>query len=199
MRRLTIYGLCAAISLLVVIGGTLVVHRDTREPKATNGTTAASGKNNGTMKSSSAKAQPGTACALLTATNATKVLGKSAKTSQSNGLADSETGDTKVTECTYIKTGSTPDEHEEVSVQVHTAKSSLGARGNQTVFGSERPKGTTTVSGFGDAAFWDQSKGELNILQHNNWYVISILHDTSPSKTQLSEVKQAAKLIMGEL
>lgn len=201
MKRLIVYGLSIAAALVVVIGGTVVVHQEQKTDKGSSDSkdTATASNNKGSSNSSSSTTPKNTACGLLTADVAQKLLDSSAKASQSNGLADSDNRDTKVTTCTYIKEGANPEAHEEISMQVHTAKTSLGARGNQTAFGSERPKGTTTVTGYGDAAFWNQSKGELNVLQHNTWYVFSILHDTSPSKTKLSEVEQFAKRILQQL
>ena len=54
------------------------------------------------------------------------------------------------------------------------------------------------VTGFGDDAYWDPTYGQLNILAHNNWYILSI-GGLRPTDKTLTSAKTFATRIISRL
>ena len=112
-------------------------------------------------------AETSAACKLLTLTVAQQALGDGAKTSTPTNGAALKTADTSVSTCAYSGADGT------VQLVIRTAKDSLGASENATVFGSEKPANAVALQGYGQTAYWSPSDQHLNILAHNNWYIIT--------------------------
>lgn len=129
----------------------------------------------------------GPACQLLTQAIAQQVLGPDTTTSPPADTSALRTSDTSVSACAYTsKTGS-------MQLVVRTPDGSLGVSKNATLFGSAKPQNTTAVQGYGQSAYWDNDKHQLDILGNNNWYVI-----TRSTGTQ-ADAEAVAKLLAGKL
>lgn len=115
-----------------------------------------------------ARARPVTdACKLLTQAVAMVILGGNAQTATPDSAAPFVATNTAITGCKY-STGSSA-----VQLMIRRPNGALGVSENATVFGSGKPSGAATVSGYGQAAYWDPSAHTLNVLGDNNWYIIS--------------------------
>lgn len=203
---------CSGVIALVIIGVTItalarhhtanpisvkntaVKHPNSSTTTHTSATTTNTPTNPVTKQTSSADKQTAAAaakpiteaCALLTLDVARKLLGSGTQTSTPGDTSTYQATDTNVTACAYANGSSN------VQLVVRTPTSSLGTSENDTVFGSDRPSGATTVQGYGQSAYWDSSAHTLNILGNNNWYII-----TRNSNTESSTEAVATQLAAG--
>jgi hypothetical protein len=130
------------------------------------------------------------ACDVITLDDAMKVLGASAKAGSTNSDAPTEGPDVVVSTCTYSNDSAAPGQSKTASVLVRSAKSTDGAESNMAQFSDQKPAGTQDVAGYGEAAFWNATFGQLNVLKNGNWYIIS----NGPIKTTDRTVDQAKQL-----
>lgn len=124
----------------------------------------------------------GPACELLTPDDAQQVLGPDAETSLPNDTSAFQTSHTTVSACAYSNSTGT------VQLTVRTPSDSLGASKNATVFGSDKPRGATSVDGYGQAAYWDGDKHQLDVLGSNTWYIISRSTGTKADTVAVAKV-----------
>ncbi len=140
------------------------------------------------------------ACTVLTQDVATQILGadnKKGDTSAGNVSTDA----LSVSNCTYstnYTVGQPISSVKAVSILVRAAKNSTGKDSNNNSFGPGRPAGAQTVSGYGDDAFWNPTYGQLNILKHNNWYILSSGSSSLTTRT-LDDAKKLADLLIDKL
>jgi hypothetical protein len=133
-----------------------------------------------------AVAQPQTvACDALTLSAVQSLLGNTAHVTTPTEIGMLQATDTEVASCAYASAT------DSVQLSIRTAKGSLGASENATLFGSEKPTGVTDMQGYGQSAYWDPTAIRLNILSHNNWYAVTTSQHTLPSAAA------TAKLIKG--
>jgi hypothetical protein len=132
------------------------------------------------------------ACKLLTVAIARQVIGAGA--APITGKDDSATADIATTTCTYTN-GVLGSRNVTVSLITNVALTSLGASENALVFGSDKPSGTADVQGIGQAAYWDPSVGQLNVLSENNWYIIRRDSGSPPASVGESDVDALARLL----
>lgn len=145
------------------------------------------------------------ACDVLTQKIADKVLG--APSTKAGVAADSKTStkSLSVSNCTYsyrsVTTGPAIEQGEStkrVSLLVRAAKDKAGADSNKGQF-NKIPAGSQSVSGYGDAAFWDPKFGQLNILKDNNWYILNHSKGITITGGTLDEAKQLADALKDHL
>ena len=124
------------------------------------------------------------ACDILTPTVAKNVLGADAKSGSNVG--DTEANDVKVTNCIYTSASSDTT----LSLMVRAAESQVQADSNAAQF-----DGKTNIPGYGDKAYWDADMGQLNILAHENWYILSNgpLHPTDHTLADSQKLADAIK------
>lgn len=125
------------------------------------------------------------ACKLLTLAIARQILGDSAQYTTPSDPAISQPSGTSLSSCAY-SSGTAG-----IQMVIRTAKSSLGASQNATVFGSEKPSGVTNVEGYGQSAYWNPQTTQLHILSSNNWYIITT------SQSSQAGAEAVAQLIVG--
>jgi hypothetical protein len=145
-------------------------------PKSSSGSTASSGSTSTTGPCSS----------VLTADQAKTVLGDNPAASTSNGTTSQAT-DMTIISCAYTVGVNT------ATVIEHKSNTPTGQHENDDQFGSSRPSGVTSVSGYGQVAYWQSSTG-LNILQDNDWYVVSISNNGSISESSSEQLAKASPL-----
>lgn len=140
------------------------------------------------------------ACDVLTESAAKKVLGDAASKGDT-AAGDVASDDVSVSNCVYTvkSTGGTIKEQlsnsTSASVLARAAKTSKGAESNKYVFGEGKPKGVQDVSGYGDKAYFNPDYGQLNILEGNNWYIISNHKGSKATEGTLAEAKVLADAI----
>ena len=180
-----------AIAAVVVIAGGAAAYLLIAKPGANN----SSSKKTDTV--SVAPLSTVKACDVLTEDIAKDVLG--AEVTQPDGsIGDISTSDIAVTNCNFTTkitstdTSSLP-KASGVSVLARVAKTQAGANDNKTQF-KERPDGVEDVSGFGDAAFYNPSFRQLNILKGNNWYIVTYYIDSVTNASLDTDKKLAEKI-----
>lgn len=106
-------------------------------------------------------------CELLTLAIAQQILGSGAAAGKSSDTSVIRTPDTTIATCAYTA-GS-----DNIQLIGRSPKNALGTSENATIFGSGKPPNAIAVPGYGQVAYWDPAQKRLNILSHNNWYIIS--------------------------
>ena len=185
------------IAVIVVVGGGAAIYFATKgdNKKSTNlsGSTVSTPAGNVTVTYSPVN----DACKVLTLADAQAVIGPTAKA----GTATPQTSsaDIEVSTCTYLTPIVGTDIHSIVnaSILVRSAKTKTGANSNKAVFAA-LPAGDQAVSGYGDSAYWSSALGQLNILKHNNWYILSE-GGTLPTEKTLDGTKKLADQIKNRL
>lgn len=189
--------LTIAVTVAVVGAGVALVVM-TRPGKADDGSTPAAAQSDTVATKSSAK----DACALFTLADAKKLLGDSAVAGSGNTDKPTESDSIRVSICTFITdTGDSIDAIQDArtaSLLVRAPKNQAGIDSNKNQFGSAKPAGVTDVSGYGDVAYWDPRYGQLNILEHDTWYILSIGSTTAGQRT-LDDGKQMADVLAANL
>jgi hypothetical protein len=136
------------------------------------------------------------ACKILTEQIAQQIFGPDYKPVNISDVTNSSNSNTTVSTCVYtngLTISST--NYESINLLAHTSLSSLGTSDNVVVFGSERPSDVTDVQGIGQASYWDPNASQLNILNDNNWYVVSLNKGRSQVLGNLTDVKAASQII----
>lgn len=150
-----------------------------------NGNTSAATSANSAIASNGSATPSGPCDSVLTVSQAKSVLGGSPTAKNGNGTTGQSADITTVT-CSYSV------EPDIATIIEHKSNTPTGQHENDDRFGSSRPSGVTNVSGYGQAAYWETSTG-LNILQDNNWYVVSVSNNGSlnePTSKQLAQASQ---------
>lgn len=176
---------CGAVFVILLIGGITLTLQDNSKPSSIHHPSSPSAS--ATTKNSSHRTtspsppstdtapQPSpssgvpnnTACKLLTLAAARQVLGDTAQYIAPADPTISQPSGTSLSACAYR--GQTGD----MQMIVRTAQNPLGASQNATVFGSEKPSGVVTLTGYGQSAYWNPQTTQLHILSSNDWYIIT--------------------------
>lgn len=109
-------------------------------------------------------------------------------------VPDTKSGDINVSNCTYYSVNSKTS----VALLARSAKTKAGADSNNYQFNKGLPADAQKVDGFGDAAYWSPSYGQLNILQDGTWYILS-LGSVKASERNLTQTEQFANAIKDQL
>lgn len=139
--------------------------------------------------------QPAKACDLLTASEATELLGSKTIPSSSSDVIISD--DTGVSKCGY--TDGDPDTNNMIvaAIIVRSAINDNGIQKNKTEFVAGTPKtGVETVKGIGDRAYFNQMSGQLNVLNGKNWIVISYGVGNSPETNTIEKAVELARKVI---
>ncbi len=137
------------------------------------------------------------ACQVLSVSVAKSILGDVGPASAPPPAATSK--DVRVTSCVRANTLAGLDKARSVSLLMRVATDSDGARSNASVFSvGSRPDAAQTVEGYGEQAFWNPAFGQLNILAHGNWYILSV-GPVDPKKHSLAETEKLADAIKDQL
>jgi hypothetical protein len=139
------------------------------------------------------------ACSIFTLSDAKQVLGDSAKGGESTGETSSD--DLLVSTCSYTQdTGSNApvSAGKSATLLVRAPKTGAGITSKQSQFGPLKPADSQHVAGYGDNAYWDPAYGQLDILKHNTWYILSS-GPVTPSSRTLDEAKQLADILISKM
>lgn len=183
MNKLTIW----IVGGVIVIGG-IAAFVFTRNADDTN-TTVTSGGNGKTETVTTGKSPiiAVEACDVLTEAIAKTIVGDAAAKADLPA-SDVSTKDVSVSSCVYtakidpaaaVRISNTKG----VNVLVRAAKTTAGSDSNKSQFGSLKPAGVQDVSGIGDAAFFNPTYGQLNVLKGGNWYILSNYSGTAAGGT----------------
>lgn len=197
--------LIGIVGSVIIVGGGVAIavthgnHKNSA--KVTNKTTGQSQQ----VKTGSDAYVAVDACDVLTEAAAKQVIGEGAVKGSTHATSASS-ADVSVSDCVYLfksdTTGSALAQAEStnaVGVLVRAALSKAGADSNKAQFGSSKPATDQNISGYGDAAFWNPTLGQLSILKGNNWYIVNHYIGINATKGTLDQAKQLANVINGNL
>jgi uncharacterized protein (UPF0333 family) len=148
----------------------------------------------------SSKSQPKHACLIFTLADAKQILGATAKGGQTSA-GNNSSDDLMVSACSYTQDAgsNTPiSSTKSASLLVRAPKTGAGITSNQNQFGPLKPADSQHVSGYGDNAYWDPQFGQLDILKHNTWYILSA-GPLTPSARTLDQAKKLADLLINKM
>lgn len=117
------------------------------------------------------------ACDVLTEAIAINILGDAAAKGDLPA-SDVATEDVSVSSCVYtakidpvaaVRISNTKG----VNILVRAAKTTAGSDSNKSQFTTLKPAGVEDVAGIGNAAFYNPTYGQLNVLKGGNWYIVT--------------------------
>ena len=137
--------------------------------------------------------QPIKACDLLTPARAQSVLGE-----KINGVDSNEpkiSGDIATSKCAYSDLNA--DVMKVAAVAIRSGINDEGVAQNTSDFKTAKAQaGNTTVTGFGDGAFFNPRSGQLNVLKDHKWIIVSYGLGSSPQTNSLEEVSALARKVL---
>ncbi len=95
-----------------------------------------------------------------------------------------------VSNCIYSK------DTDGIGLLIRSAKTMSGASDNKSRFNDQKPDNVETVDNLGDAAYYEPSIGQLNILAGNNWYILTVYEEQLTNTTLEANVEIARKLVL---
>jgi hypothetical protein len=139
------------------------------------------------------------ACAIFSLADAKQVLGDTAKGGNDVTAHSSDT--LTVSSCSYNQdsgNNAAVSASNIASLKVSAPKTGAGSTSNQNQFGRLKPANSQPVSGYGDTAYWDAQNGQLDILKHNTWYIVSN-GPVTPSARTLDQAKILADILIAKM
>lgn len=139
--------------------------------------------------------EPASACELLTKDEAVSVLGD--LTLRTTNTQPVVSGDTATSQCGYAD-GNPDSEAAIVAVlMVRAAINDDGVEQNSTEFAAGRPDDSIEIlKHLGDGAYFDERKGQLNVLDGYNWYLISYGVGSDPAGNTVQDAETLAGWII---
>lgn len=180
MKNYTQTIIWSAISVVIVAGlvGLFVYNYHSNAPKITY--------------------QPVDACKLLTPAKAEKLLGDRVNNINTTKAAINADKVTANSQCAYTDVNPNQTQMKETVIAVQSAINSEGVTKNNTVFDAKQKStaNAQVVTGIGDKAFYDQSLGQLNVLDGHKWVIISYGAGGDPSTMTLANDTELAKIVL---
>lgn len=139
--------------------------------------------------------KPTSACELLTIDEARELLGNA--TIQSNVSKPVVSGNTATSRCGYTDGNPKQEELIVAAIMVRSGINDKGVEQNHAEFKNGRPlKDTETVEGLGDAAYFNNNNGQLNILDGYNWIILSYGVGLATQTNTIEDVVRLGKKVV---
>lgn len=184
----------ALVAIVVVAGGGIVAYSVMNKNKAPS-ISAQEGSRNTVFLSKQVDA-----CKVLNTDVAASYLGETPDMSDAPS-SQTSSDDVAVSNCSYVTkyaVGQPDGSMRSASLFARSAKTEEGAKSNKSQFGEQKPADAQDVSGYGDSAYWAPAYGQLNILKHHNWYIISA-GSTNITKRTVDDARKLADSIVDRL
>lgn len=139
--------------------------------------------------------QPTVACDVFTKEEATKLLG--VNTVQSNAQAPTNEGNFATSRCGY--TDGTVDTESMVvaAVTLRSGFNDTGATQNRVDFAKATPtENIEEVADLGDKAYFNHSRGQLNVLKDRDWYIFSYGVGSDPGGNTVEDAVALAQKVL---
>ena len=140
------------------------------------------------------------ACEIFSLKDAQNLLSKNVEIQDSTVGAES-TADIDVSACSYSIPFKTVDELAKAktsSVFLRSAKTIKGANINHQAFTVELPKNAQPVEGYGQNAYWNPDRSQLNVYKDGNWLIFSS-GSLNVNQRTIIEAKKLADVIMPKI
>lgn len=190
------------IGAIIIVGATVGIYFATKNSRSSSSTTSSSPTGSSSNSTQSSGNLITDACTIFTLEDAKQVLGSAAEKGTNTSAGNVSTSDLAVSTCTYLVKASTQNattvqSQPTASILVRSSKSTMGTASNKSQF-TTLPVGAETVSGYGDSAFWNPTFGQLNVLKHNNWVILSN-GTLKITDRKLDDAKKLADVIVPKL
>ncbi len=139
--------------------------------------------------------QPTKACDLLTTSKAKELLGDGAI--RGNATDPVQTENIATSKCAY--SDSNPDVNSMLvaAVIVRSGINDAGVEQNKTEFKNGKPtEHAEAVKGLGDDAYFNQERGQLNILNGRNWIILSNGVGSAPESNTVEKTVELAQKVL---
>lgn len=139
--------------------------------------------------------QPLKACELLTANEAGLLLGSQAI----NGTKSEPqlSGNTAISKCAYSDSNQDMNKMIVAALTVRSGINDNGKTQNTSEFTiAAKGNEVESVEGIGDAAFFNSSRGQLNVLKDEQWFIISYGTGLAPETNTLDKTVELARLAL---
>ena len=140
------------------------------------------------------------ACDIFTLSDAQKLLSKNVEFEDTTVGAESSV-DVDVSACSYSIPFRSADElakAKTASVFIRTPKTAKGANINKQAFTTDLPAKAQNIQGYGQQAFWNPERSQLNVYKDGNWLIFSSGSLNFDQRT-LEEAKKIAETIMPKI
>ena len=138
---------------------------------------------------------PTVACNIFTEQKAKKLLGEQAFNSNSGDPIIS--GNSATSKCGYTDGNSDTTKVVVAAINLRAGINAKGVGQNQSEFNNGKPRnGVEDVNNLGDAAYYNQVLGQLNVLDGNNWIIFSYGLGSAPESNTLGDATKFARLIL---
>ncbi len=144
------------------------------------------------------------ACQIFSSDKAQELLGPNATEYENTNEPTSSYSDDIVTSrCTYTDQEYNDSSKAEIqklaSLTLRSPRTDAGKTANQAVFADgAMPVGAEKVDGYGDAAFWNNEYGQLNILKAGQWYILEY-GSLLPESRSLGDTQKFADILEDKL
>lgn len=139
--------------------------------------------------------QPAKACDLFSAVKAQKLLGPSMVKSGEKDPVQS--ADMATSQCGYTDGNPNTNNMVVAAIIVRSGINDKGVEQNKNEFTAGKPtKGVEVVKDLGDSAYFNQVRGQLNILKGRDWVILSYGVGSSPETNTLNKAVEFAHTVL---
>lgn len=139
--------------------------------------------------------QPTKACDLLTPAEAQKLLDDDVISTEKNTPLISE--NTATSKCSYSDRNPDSKKMKVVAVAIRSGINDEGDMQNKVDFeANKQDPGIELVKNVGDDAFFNEVKGQLNVLSGHNWIILSFGAGSSPEKNSIEDALKLASIVL---
>lgn len=139
--------------------------------------------------------QPIKACDILTPTKAADLLGD-----KINGVDKNKPtidNDLATSKCSYTDLNNNVEEMRFVALAVRSAIYDSGVQKNKTDFATARSNNDIeVVKDLGEAAYFNKTNGQLNILDGQKWMILSYGTKSAPTSTTVDKLVEVAHKVI---
>ena len=140
--------------------------------------------------------QPADARKLLTPAEAQKVLTQGDKVISLNTTAPVLSGDVATSQVAFSDSNPEPTKMMVAAVAVQSGVNDKGVVKVKSDFNKMKPSGASVVPGLGDSAYFDSTKGQLNVLRGRDWFIFSLGVGMSQGDNSLDDTTKLARLVL---
>jgi len=139
--------------------------------------------------------QPTAACSTFTDAEAQELLGKSAFNTTSDNPIQSV--NTATSRCGYADGNSDTEKIIVAAIIMRSGLNDKGVEQNKTEFAKGTPtQGFEVVKDLGDSAYFNQSNGQLNVLDGRNWFIFSYGIGSTPETNSVEDAVKFAQKVL---
>lgn len=139
--------------------------------------------------------QPVNACALFSPIEAQSLLGDKVISVDTKGSVVS--GNIAISKCSYTDSNHDTTKLMVAAVAVRSGVNDKGVQQNKADFANAKPStGVEVVKDLGDSAYFNQVRGQLNVLNGRRWIIISYGLGSAPETNTVDKAVELARKVL---